>query len=538
MFHTLSRTLLLGALVTGCAPSYLPPETTPRAPEGTLPPDFTESAREVNVPTEILFAIAKVETGFQMVVGEAEFEGQEPAFGLLALRGEKLRLGAELAGLTVEEVKSDRYANLSAAAHLLAYYAEEEGVAADAPLGEWAPVVARYASLPTDDTEALAEYIHHEVYRSLRAGIEIEGFSMPPTEVDASWPLPQRDLDRARDANTVWTPSPNYNSRSGSSVEFVIIHTCEGSYSSCWSWLTNRSSGVSAHYVVNDSGSEVRSLVDESNRAWHVSASYDCDLNGRVECSREGASLNTLSVGIEHAGYGSQSSWSTGLLQRSAELTCGITQRHGVPRDSYHIVGHGRLQPWNRSDPGPNWPWTDYLNRVKVACGDLSGGGGGTGGGGGGGGTTPPPAGAQFVIDSNNAANDTANHYLEISSAWRTSASVSTYYNTGYWYAPTDEVSDPARFHFQIPADACYTVEAWWPAASDRPTNAAFIGYGASDQEVGRAWVNQTVNGGRWNRLGAWRFDAGWNQVALSRWTTAGTYAVADAVRLTPTTCP
>ena len=534
MTHRLSLAVLLAPLAVACGPTYLAPDTTPVAADSALPEEFTQSAGDVDVPSEILFAIAKVETGFQMVQGESEFEGQNPAFGILGLRGERLELGAELAGLSVEEVKTDRFANLSAAAHLLAFYAEEEGVTSADPLADWAPVVARFSGIP--DEQALAEYIHHDVYGALRSGIEIEGFRMEAREVEAAWPLPERDLERGRDSGTVWSPSPNYNSRSGTTPKYVIIHTCEGSYSSCWGWLTNSSSGVSAHYVVNDSGSEVRSLVDENNRAWHISANYDCSLNGNTDCSRNGSSMNTLSVGIEHAGYGSQSSWSTGLLQRSAELTCGITQRNNIPRDSYHIIGHGRMQPWNRSDPGPNWPWTDYLNRVKAECGDISGGGGG---GGGGTNPAPPPSGtgAQFVIDSNNAANDTSNYFIEISSSWRSSANVSGYYNTGYWYAPTGEVSDPAHFKFYSPADQCYTVEAWWPAASDRPSNTAFVGYNEDGSEVGRGWVNQQVNGGRWNRLGTWSFDAGWNDVALSRWTTAGKNAVADGVRLTETAC-
>ncbi|MFM2160895.1 MAG: hypothetical protein RLZZ383_407, partial [Pseudomonadota bacterium] len=41
------------------------------------------------------------------------------------------------------------------------------------------------------------------------------------------------------------------------------------------------------------------------------------------------------------------------------------------------------------------------------------------------------------------------------------------------------------------------------------------------------------------NNIGTWRFTSGWNQVAISRWTTSGYYAIADAVRLTPaSTCP
>jgi hypothetical protein len=46
------------------------------------------------------------------------------------------------------------------------------------------------------------------------------------------------------------------------------------------------------------------------------------------------------------------------------------------------------------------------------------------------------------------------------------------------------------------------------------------------------------VNGSKWNPLGTWSFGTGWNRVLLSRWTTEDGYAVADAVRLTPVTCP
>jgi hypothetical protein len=315
----------------------------------------------------------------------------------------------------------------------------------------------------------------------------------------------------------------------------VIIHTCEGSYSSCWSWLANSASGVSAHYVVNETGSEVRALVDESNRAWHISANYDCGNNSGKECGNNGISTNSISVGIEHAGYASQSSWNSGLIQRSAELTCGITQRNSVPRDSYHIVGHGQLQPWNRTDPGPNWPWTDYINRVKAACGEGSGGSSGSSGSGSSG---TASSGSSFVIDSNNSANDQSKYYLDVSANWRSSTNVRGYYNTGYWVAPTESVSDGAKFMFRESGNVCYKVEAWWTAASDRPTSVSYVAYNGGGSEVGRKTVNQQIDGGRWNNLGTWRFTSGWNQVMLSRWTTGGYWAVADAVRLSPATCP
>ncbi|MEQ1508140.1 MAG: N-acetylmuramoyl-L-alanine amidase, partial [Myxococcota bacterium] len=355
----------MSVALTGCAPTMLSEVQGEQAPDPsagtTVPPDFSDATAATDVPAELLFAIARSETNLQMITGASEFDGQEPAYGLMGLRGYNLELAAGLAGLDIELVKTDRNANLLAAATLLAAIADDLGLDTS-DIGKWAPAVAVYGGI--DDEEATAEYVHYQVYEALREGISVEGYNLPPMDVTADYPQPQNR--RATESGTVWTPSPNYNSRSGAAVDFVIIHDCESSYSGCWSWLANPASGVSAHYVVNESGSEVRALVDENNRAWHIAANYECDNNDGVECWRDGTSMNSVSVGIEHAGYASQSSWPVGQIQRSAELTCGISQRHGVPRDEYHIVGHGQLQPYNRTDPGPNWPWSDYLNRVQT----------------------------------------------------------------------------------------------------------------------------------------------------------------------------
>lgn len=517
------------AVLAACAPQYLAPSEGERPAEG-LPDDYANAARATGVPVEILLAITQAETRFQMVAGASEFEGQDPAYGVMALRGDALVLAADLADLDVDLVKTVRSANVSAAAHLLAQYALEARLFTQDP-DLWAPVVARYAGIADD--EATAGYVHHAVYGALRAGIANEEFALPPIEVSPDWPLPASDTQRGIDGGTIWTPSPNYNSRSGQPVDFVVIHTCEGSYSGCWGWLTNPAAGASAHYVVNENGSEVRALVDETNRAWHVAANYDCGLNSGVDCGWNGWSVNTISVGIEHAGYASQGWWDPGLLWRSAELTCGVTERHGVPRDAYHIVGHGQLQPWDRYDPGPNWPWDDYVWQVQEACGDHGSGGGGTTTGGGGGGWVP----VQVTIDSNNAANDTSWTLAEVSGSWWGSTNVGGYWNTGYWVAPTAPVSDPASFWFWTEGEACYDVEAWWTSAWDRSNAITFIGWDEWNNEMGRATVNQQVNGGRWNYLGRWWFPAGWNRVLLSRWTKPGKYAVADAVRVTPVSC-
>ena len=58
---------------------------------------------------------------------------------------------------------------------------------------------------------------------------------------------------------------------------------------------------ASGSRLFKDDGSEVRQLVTEANRAWHISAKYDCANNNREECGRNGQSMNTVSIGIEHA---------------------------------------------------------------------------------------------------------------------------------------------------------------------------------------------------------------------------------------------
>jgi hypothetical protein len=192
-----------------------------------------------------------------------------------------------------------------------------------------------------------------------------------------------------------------------------------------------------------------------------------------------------------------------------------------VPRDRYHIVGHGQLQPYNRTDPGRNWPWSHYMSRINAHCG------------GGGGGTTPPaPPTGGLVIDSNNARNDRAKGYIALSGNWAATSSTSGYYGTGYYYASTQPVSDGASFYFYATADGAKTIDAWWTAGTNRAAAAPFIAFDPAGREVGRATANQQINGKKWVQLGRWNFKRGWNRVVLSRWTTEGKVVVADAVRV------
>jgi hypothetical protein len=301
----------------------------------------------------------------------------------------------------------------------------------------------------------------------------------------------------------------------------VIIHTCEGGYAGCWGWLRNTASGVSAHYVVKEDGSEITQLVREASKAWHIAATYACSRNSNVECGRNGQSSNNFTVGIEHAGFASQTSFPTGQIEASAQLVCDITRDHGIPRDRNHVVGHGQLQPYNRVDPGPNWPWSHYIDRVRTICG----------------GGTPPPPGTppgtplDVIVDSNNANNDATRAQIALSGSWTSASSTPGYYGTGYWYADTGSTG-AAAFRFYAPAAGARTVEAWWTQGTNRSASAQWVALDASGAQVGTAAVSQQSGGSQWVTLGTWTFSAGWNTVELRRGGASGKVVIADAVRI------
>ena len=223
------------------------------------------------------------------------------------------------------------------------------------------------------------------------------------------------------------------------------------------------------------------------------------------------------------------SSWSSGLIHASAKLSCDITAAHGIPRDKYHIVSHGQLQPYNRIDPGPNWPWAEYLELVGNYCGDAAP-------------PTPedppeeppeqedPSGDFSVIVDSNNNSND-ANASCEVSSTWTGSSNVSGYYNTGYWWRSTGPSSDLALFKAKLDSGRKIEVQAWWSAAQDRSPDAPFIIFDGDGSHLDTVYVNQQQSGGQWVSLGSYDMKAGWIAAGLSRWTGAGYVVVADAVR-------
>ena len=89
----------------------------------------------------------------------------------------------------------------------------------------------------------------------------------------------------------------------------------------------------------------------------------------------------------------------------------------------------------NRADdPGTDF-WAAYMASINTCVG---GGGGGTTG---------------IIVDSNRANNGANARIVTPSSSWKSSTSVSGYWGSGYYVAPTAAVSDATTFEFQLAAD-------------------------------------------------------------------------------------
>lgn len=148
-----------------------------------------------------------------------------------------------------------------------------------------------------------------------------------------------------------WNPahSGNYTEgRGGKGVDFVIIHVVQGSYNGCISWFKNPSAKVSAHYVVSNGGA-ITQMVREADTAWHAG----------------NWSYNQRSIGIEHEGYVTNPSFPDAMYRKSAALVREICNRHGIPKDRSHIIGHVEVPGATHTDPGKNWDWGTFMSYVR-----------------------------------------------------------------------------------------------------------------------------------------------------------------------------
>jgi N-acetyl-anhydromuramyl-L-alanine amidase AmpD len=445
---------------------------------GPLYNQFAQAADEFHVPLTVLLAVSYVESHWQDHHGEpSELNG----YGVMHLAdnptNHSLTEASQLLDIPKNKLKNDMKQNIRGGAAVLAKRAKElnQGKLPQ-DLANWYTTVAAYSGLSSKLT---AKWYADEVYNLINHGAyrQIEGKDVfiRPTPVTPNKGEYADVKDPVRAESTPdypyakWVPasSSNYTAANrvadGNSINYVIIHTTEGSYSGTISWFQNPQAQVSAHYVVRSSDGEITQMVQNKDIAWHA-GNWD---------------YNVHSIGIEHEGYISDPSWYTDAMYRaSAKLTRWLCDKYGIPRDRSHIIGHYQVPGSTHTDPGSGWDWNYYMSLVNQSSSST-----------------------EIVVDNSNISR------ISVSSNWALSSWNSQKYGADYYYATPQAISDPVWYKFNIPSSGSYDVYAWWPTDPDYNSSTPYIISTISGNQT--VYANQQANGGKWNYLGTFNLPAG-----------------------------
>lgn len=464
------------------------------AQEPSLDAEFEAAADEFGVPVGLLKSIGYVNTRWEMPPpdasayepGEIEARGN---YGIMSLYKNPSRntLGkaAKLISVSEEELKTDRMSNIRGGAALLA---EAQGESKPEDVNDWYRAVAE-----TWDGSLYA----NQVYETLKKGASTEISSGEKVVLE---PRPEAEtrsifggLSSADYGRATWygASSSNYTStsRGAAQINKVIVHVTQGSFSSAINWFQNSGADVSAHYTVKSSDGHVGQSVREKDIGWHA-GNWD---------------YNKTSIGIEHEGYVSESSWFTGAMYRSsARLTASLVKKYRIPIDRKHIIGHNEVPGATHTDPGRYWDWNRYMRLVKKYAGS---------------------GGYKQVVDNSSSR-------FSASKAWRLSSWNSQKRGKNYRYVKPRNLKrfrGSASFKLRIPKKSKYKVYARWPANPNYNSRTRF--YVRTTNGWQRKIVNQRKNGGRWVRLGTYNMAAGDRiYVRIARKSKGKGYIIADAV--------
>lgn len=287
------------------------------------------------------------------------------AFGVMYLSDAQIAHAAELTGLEPAAIRDDVAANIDATAALLAEHGTtdeqirastvellglvDDAEAADLALGDLDGVLAEGFDLTTGDGERLV----------LDGTQEIDTAALV---APGHYPAIQ------------WIPSPNFSSRQGYAIRYIVVHDIEGTQASAITVFKRASRQASAHYIMRARDGHVVQMVREANNAWHVGHGW----------------FNRHSIGIEHEGFAFRKNgggyYTDTQYRASARLACAIAHRYNIPVNRSHIFGHFNV-PSNlsshtlcsdargiagkcggvshHSDPGRYWNWTKYMSLVR-----------------------------------------------------------------------------------------------------------------------------------------------------------------------------
>lgn len=213
-----------------------------------------------------------------------------------------------------------------------------------------------------------------------RRGLAVDGIVGPKTwaaftTVSEAPTLPQLQA-------YPFVPAVNFSTRPGRKPRLIVVHTMEapekpGTAEAVARWFAGGvgpAPRASCHFCI-DNDSIVQSVRVE-DVAWHTPGSLG------------GSYVNDFSIGLEHAGYARQTPeewadpYSAAMLALSAELVSDLCRAHGIAptrltaKDlregrTNGITGHvdctRATGSGTHTDPGPAFPWDEYLRLIRVA---------------------------------------------------------------------------------------------------------------------------------------------------------------------------
>jgi len=144
-------------------------------------------------------------------------------------------------------------------------------------------------------------------------------------------------------------PSPNHGPRpEGTRVELLVLHyTGMPNAHAALARLTDPSSGVSAHYTIDEDGTAYAHVAEE-RRAWHAGAG---SWRGKGD-------VNSRSIGIEIVNPGHEFGYRPfpePQMDSVVELARAVMERWNLPATA--VLGHSDIAPDRKTDPGELFDW-------------------------------------------------------------------------------------------------------------------------------------------------------------------------------------
>ncbi len=513
----LSGTLATGAVLAGAGAAQAADRQlklgtnlgiTPKPATRTLDSMFDEAASRYGVPGELLAAVGWTESRLE---GRAGAPSMVNGFGIMHLvdnpTTKTLAEAARLTGVAENQLRTDDASNILGGAALLRARADALRLTAGdrGSLSSWMPVTEAYSGVAD---RQVAEMYAAGVSQALSGGFVRNGVAVPPKgfipwdsfgQGTASNPpgytSPVASPEPIGSALPAVTSAPanpsNYakaNRPNDYAINYIVIHVTQGSYTSAINWFQNSSANVSAHYIVRSSDGKITQCVDNANVAWHAG----------------NRTYNYASIGIEHEGYITQSSWFTDAMYRSsAALVRSLCDRYGIPKTRSRIIGHIEVPQATHTDPGPLWNWSKYMSYVTA-------------------GTTTPSW--QLILDNTSPE-------FSASSNWQISDWSSQKWGANYRFATSEPVTDTAWYSANLPANGRYVIECRYPADAAYNNLTPYVIATPTGNEV--VYVDQTHLGAQWRSLGTYDLTAGYKPVVgISRWAKGTGYVIADAIRI------